>query len=285
MKRKLSWKPKYLLEQLDGDPDEAKWLLSFVLGLRMSEKIGLTWDCLNLKPRGGKPATVGIRQQLQWKTSEHGCGRRDNETGLFPCGHISCGRCPKQIGGGGLHIVPVIKTAAGKRTLPLPTHLQKLLIEHQKRQAQMKKLHAGTNEQDPLPGLDNLVFSTVNGRPMSQQLENKAWHALCEKFGVPVQRGHINRHVAATLLAEAEVPPDRAQLILGWSSARMLSTCTHLRAVKHAVEPIQDLEKVMLERQTNARFRAALKAKKLAEMEASLAGVAIANDPESTQAP
>lgn len=265
-----SWKPKYLLEQLDGDPDEAKWLLSFVLGLRMSEKIGLTWDCLNLKPRGGKPATVTIKQQLQWQVSEHGCGKRDNETALYPCGYRSSKACPKQIGGGGLHIVPVTKTAAGKRTLPLPTQLQKLLLEHQKRQAAVKKMDTGTKDWDPLPGLDNLVFTTANGRPMSQQLENKAWHALCEKFNVPVQRGHLNRHVVATLLAEAEVPPERAQLILGWSSARMLSTYTHLRAVKHAVEPIQDLERVMLERQTSARSRAVVKAKKLADKKAAL---------------
>lgn len=254
-----SWKPKYLLERLDGDPNEAKWLLSFVLGLRMSEKIGLTWDCLNLRPRNGKPATVIIKQQLQWKVSEHGCGKRDNETGEYPCGKRSSRACPKQKGGGGLHIVPVTKTAAGKRTLPLPTQLQKLLLEHQKRQAKVKKEFAGTKDWDPLPGLEDLVFTTANGRPMSQQLENKAWHALCEKFNVPTQRGHLSRHVVATLLAEAEVPPERAQLILGWSSARMLSTYTHLRAVKHAIEPIQDLERVMLERQTKARSRTATK--------------------------
>lgn len=247
------WKPQYLLQQLEGSPDEAKWLLTFVMGLRMSEKLGLTWDCLKLKPSKGKVPTITIKQQLAWKTSQHGCGKRDSKTGDFPCGYKSSQYCTKQIGGGGLFISPVTKTTAGKRELPIPTQLHKLLVEHKKQQTNIKEKAIADGTWEPLDGLEELIFLKPDGKPISQQRENDRWHEMCDLYGVPRQRGHLSRHTVATLLAEANVPPERAQLILGWSSARMMSTYTHLKAIKHAVEPLQDLERVLLERQKPSR--------------------------------
>lgn len=254
-----SWKPQHLLQKLENTPEEVRWLMSFVMGLRMSEKLGITWDCLSLKPSRGKPPTVTIKQQLAWNVSEHGCGKRDSKTTKFPCGYVSSAYCPKQIGGGGLKIAPYTKTK-GVRTLPLPSRIHKLLVEQKKSQDKIKKQAIDAGTWKPLPGLEELIFLKEDGSPISQQRENDRWHELCDEFGVPRQRGHLSRHIVATLLAEAEVPPERAQLILGWSSAKMMSTYVHLRAVKHAVEPLQELEALMTQRQAGAKS-----AKKLAE--------------------
>jgi integrase len=256
-----------LLRNLEGNLDQAKWLLTFLLGLRVSEKLGLTWDCLNLKPAMGKPATIEIKQQLARSLSTHGCGKRTDQK--YPCGKRSAEHCPKRIEGKGLYIKRDTKTTAGNRVLPLPTKLQGLLIEHKERWDSRQRGftvtwtshdHGKDTEYtfpkwEPLKGLENLVFSMPDGKPISQQQENRDWHALCEKYGFDTERNHLNRHTTATMLAEAGVPPETAKMILGHNSERMVAYYTHLKATKHTLEPLQELEKTLLERTMSAAKR------------------------------
>jgi integrase len=273
-------RPKQLLEQLDGDLNEAKWLLTFLLGLRISEKLGLTWDCINLEPKQGEPATIDIKQQLARDLSKHGCGNREGSK--YPCGKRSAEHCPKRITGKGLYIKPQLKTSEGRRILPLPETLRILLIEHKERWTYLKKgdglewINHGPDgdhtvsfpKWEPIKGLENLVFTMPDGKPISHQQENKDWHALCQKFGLEMSRGHLNRHATATILAESGVPPEVAKLILGHSNERMTAYYTHLKSIRHTLEPLQELEKTLMERQSTI---AALTADDLDRIEKQLA--------------
>lgn len=252
-------RPRQLLTYLEGNADQAKWLTTFLLGLRISEKLGLTWDCIDLEPKRGHPATIQIKQQLLRDLSKHGCGSRKGAS--HPCGKRSAEHCPKRITGQGLYLAPFTKTEHGKRTLPIPPNLAVLLEEHRERWEYVKDVGSleWTNHSEeegdselrltwePLEGLENLVFTMPDAKPISHQTENDNWHRLCSKYGFTNSRGHISRHVTATMLAEAGVPPETAKLILGHSSERMTAFYTHLKATKHALEPLQNLELAILE--------------------------------------
>lgn len=244
--------PAKLLRALDGSKDQTMWLMSFFLGVRMGELIGLTWDRVHLT---AEVPHVEIRQQLARSLSTHGCAG----PGARPtCGQRSAANCPQRVVGGGLYIKPITKTAAGKRKLPLPDALRIALIEQKERHDALKaegtlqwEEHDEDDDDlgpvivtmtwDPLPGLEDLVFTTDGGRPITSQEYTKRWNALCEKAGVTYQRGHLNRHITATLLAERGVRPEIAKLILGHQSERMAEFYTHLKTLKHAREPLESL--------------------------------------------
>jgi integrase len=244
-----TWKPQHLLHKLRDDPDEAKWLVTFLYGVRMSEKLGLTWDCVHLNTTK-KLATIEIKQQLKWHLSEHGCGPR-NTDGSHRCTKRSAQHCPQRIGTSGLYIHPDTKSTNGRRTLPITPHLRTLLLAHKKRQDIARK----SPDWNPLPGLENLVFTKADGKPISQQLENKAWKALCDRFGVELDRGHLSRHTVASMLAHSGVGLETTKLILGHGSEKISQLYTHLNTAKHTKEPLEALENLLLTRNTKSDER------------------------------
>ncbi len=62
---------------------------------------------------------------------------------------------------------------------------------------------------DPRPDFADLVFLRPNGKFINQNDDNDDWHNLLTEYldeGEPRRRGHLNRHITATLLAENGVP-------------------------------------------------------------------------------
>lgn len=218
--RKL-WIPQHLLQKLHGNADEARWLLSFLYGIRQSEVLGLTDDCLYLTSK--KPRIV-IKQQLARKDVRHGCGKRDPKTLTYPCEQKTAGGCPERKGGGGYYIKTKVKTRAGERTLPLVEPVLSVLKAHMKAQRASRQ----SDEWKPVSGLEKLVFTSPSGSPRRQTVDNELWHKLLKDHDVPHERGHLARHISATLLAEAGVPLEVVKRIIGHSETAMTAYYTHI---------------------------------------------------------
>lgn len=211
------WITYRLARLLEGDSDEARWLFTFLLAIRQSEKLGLQWSCFKNLTNAKGQATVEIRQQLA--------------------------RHPDS---GQLYIKPDTKTAAGKRIIPLDDRLVKIILAHKARQAELAK----RGDWDPLPELDDLVFTSATGKPIRHQTDSKQWAKLLEENRIPFVRQHAMRHLAISLLITNNQPIEIVRAIAGHhSEAITRATYTHV-AVSAKVAPMEGLiDRVFRERE------------------------------------
>lgn len=106
------------------------------------------------------------------------------------------------------------KTRAGVRTLPLTPEARRVLTRHLRRHA----------------AIGGHVFTTPDGRPLSEHKVSDYWNDLLTRAGIghlcrncasdencstSVRRFHSSRHTAATLLLEDGVPLEVVSAILG----------------------------------------------------------------------
>lgn len=217
---RLTWTAQHLLGKLEGHDDEARWWCAF-LGMRQSEVLGLTDDCLRLTSKSR--ATLTVKQQLARHVSRHGCGLPIK--GEFPCGQKSAADCPKRTGETGLYIKQDTKTEASRRVIPVVEPFYSVIRAHMNRQRALR----ASERFNPLPGvgMDRLVFTSRTGRPRRHQRDNEQWHALLDEFGVPNMRGHLARHVTVSLLISQGVAPDVVKQIVGHSDLVMTEYYTH----------------------------------------------------------
>lgn len=203
------WVPQQLIKHLEGDDDEARWLVS-LLGLRQMEALGLTDD--SLKGKGANLRLV-VNKQLARQHAKHGCGT--NKQGKWECGR-QADRCPERAAPTRIYLKEDLKTADGERTIPLVEPFAGALRRQLRKQQQLRK----SPEFAPLPGagMDTLLFTTATGRPRKPQTDGKEWKALLERSKVPYDlRGHDARHLTASVLLELGFANDVIQKILGWS--------------------------------------------------------------------
>ena len=92
------------------------------------------------------------------------------------------------------------KTKAGRRTISLPRNVVVALREHRIQQLQTR-LSLGLGR----PGPDALVFSTIEGSPMSPRKLSRDWLRACASLGLPRVRFHALRHSHASALIAAGV--------------------------------------------------------------------------------
>ena len=149
------------------------------LGLRPSELIGLTWDCLYLLNVKGK-ATLTVKQQL----AQHDA----NIEGIS-----------------GYYIKPLTKNKK-KRTIPLPEPWRLALVEQRS-----KNIKASDGEWS-----QQLVFLRPNGRHWTRQAYTETWHQLLKAFANSLPedirqampkammewRVYYIRHMAVSLLTQ-----------------------------------------------------------------------------------
>ena len=168
------------LDATRGHRLHVAFLLLVVYGLREGEDLGLAWDDVDLVNN-----TINIRQQIQ---------RID----------------------GRLQAVPV-KTAAGRRTLPLVPMVREALIRHA--EAQGVKLQVDVVPDIPTKfATDRLVNVSTVGGPIEAQNFLRAFRRATAAAGVRDIAIHHIRHTTATLLKREGVDPRDAQLILGHSN-------------------------------------------------------------------
>ena len=59
----------------------------------------------------------------------------------------------------------------------------------------------------PPKKMDNLIFLKPDGNLITLNRDNEDWRMYLELAGVNGWRGHLNRHITATLFANAKNPP------------------------------------------------------------------------------
>ena len=199
-KRKMAYKLPMLL---DGHPQEARWLIQLMTGIRQSEALALDWvssfKYLD-ENRADRPPRMIIKQQLV----------RDPDTGE-------------------LSIEQRTKSRSSTRIIPLDAALVEILRAHKKRQMEIKK----SPKWNPEPWAKNLVFCEPDGRPTSHQRDHKRWRALLKSFREQLQgdeiRLHGLRHLFASIAITSGQTPEELKQILGHgSTAVAAATYIHL---------------------------------------------------------
>ncbi|WP_292698049.1 site-specific integrase [Microbacterium sp. 69-10] len=162
-------------------PDAARWYLALVYGLRPSELLGLEASHLD---RGA--GVVRVRQQLA------------------------------RVVGEGMRILPYTKTDAGRRDIPVPEAVIKLIDRAIERRMQMR-LEYGARyvewENDGEP--TSLLFTQDDGTPIDSNVHRRAWRELLASVGVPAERPYIGRHTAASVMIEMGMDIAVVSSILG----------------------------------------------------------------------
>lgn len=153
----------------------AAFMMPLIYGMRRGEVLGLRWGDVDFARN-----KLRIRQQLQ------------------------------RIGG--KLVQGPVKTAAGRRDLPLVALLREELARmFVQRFGKPVAMHS---DQDAV--CQELVFVSTAGTPVDpKNFANREFHRLCDQAGVRHIRFHDNRHTTATLLKNLGVPDRDIQLILG----------------------------------------------------------------------
>jgi integrase len=75
----------------------------------------------------------------------------------------------------------------------------------------------------PPIGFEKSLFLRPNGTVIRLPDDNDDWHALLKQYGYGYWRGHLNRHITATMLADLIPPPSEmvVKSILGHNSTSM----------------------------------------------------------------
>lgn len=195
-----------LLETARKRRNFARWIFALALGLRQGEVLGLRWTDIDFD----KGVAWVRRGRLRPKYA-HGC-RED------------CGRKP----GFCLQKVPTRpetadpKSRAGKRPVPLPEQLAKILRRHKEEQDRERALARDL-------WLDKgYVFASEVGEPLNPSTDYHHWKRLLREAGVRDGRLHDARHTASTVLLLLGVPERIVMAIMGWSSASMAKRYQHV---------------------------------------------------------
>lgn len=223
-----------ILRNIEGRDDYLRWMLAFY-GLRQSEVLGLTDDCL-LNLQDAEKASLDVKQQLGRRYKQHGCGHA-NLQGQHPCGKSDGRSCPKARGLEGLYLKEP-KTQAGVRRIPLTGHLLTAARKHLRKQRALRQSPTFA----PLPGLGTLLFTSPTGAPRRHQDDSRAWRALLEELEIPHMRGHLARHLTVSILAASGAMPSTIALIVGHSDIASQAVYTHLNqnAMRSPLRSLED---------------------------------------------
>jgi integrase len=101
------------------------------------------------------------------------------------------------------------KTAKGRRMIALSPSLALLLKEYKEKQA-LERAMVGTAPKD-----DDLVFSTLEGKPLLPDTISQAWAKIVKRAGLNHFRLHDARHTHASLMLKQGAHPKIVQERLG----------------------------------------------------------------------
>jgi integrase len=115
------------------------------------------------------------------------------------------------------------KSAGSRRTIALPPSAILTLKEHEERQT-LERTILGLSLKD-----DDLVFSTLEGKPLRPKTVTHVWTKLAAGAGVKAIRLHDARHTHASLMLKHGIHPKIAQERLGHSSIQVtIDTYSHV---------------------------------------------------------
>lgn len=204
-----------LLVSVANDPRRAAhWGVALMAGLRQGERLGLTYDAVNLNT-----GTITVSWQLQRLKWQHGC----LEAGKVTCGRKQGGACPdkhvdiptdqeaQRVYGGLWLTRPKSKT--GWREVPIADELGDALAAYMR---------------TTTPGDAGLLFHRGDGHPIDPRDDSAGWDADLRAAGVPDVPLHSARHTTSSLLFYLDVPEQIRMQILGHSSAAVTRGYTHV---------------------------------------------------------
>ncbi len=213
-----------LVATIEGEPPmwRVRWLMALQTGARQGECLGLEWERVFLTP--GAEA-VDVSWQLQRVPWRHGRGC-ECEAG------VSAARCHvrEPDAAEDFELRPCYlgrwfqrpKTAASIRAVPIQGRLvEAFWALHEER----AEVHGQVRDGD-------LVFCDLQGRPLTPQADNRAWHELCERAGVRDVDLHSARHTMVSLMLEAGVDPEIIRQLVGHST--LVSTRHYLHVSQDA---------------------------------------------------
>ncbi len=123
----------------------------------------------------------------------------------------------------GSYVFTQPKSAKSRRTIALSPSSVLTLTEHKEKQEEACAVLGGPLQQD------DLVFSTLEGRPLRPNTITRAWVTVATKAGVTPIRLHDARHTHASLMLKQGVHPKIVQERLGHASIQMtLDTYSHV---------------------------------------------------------
>lgn len=200
---------------LEAAGDNPRWWIALGLGLRQGEALGLRWSDVDLE---ADPPLITVRRALSRRAGQ----------GL---------------------VLAEPKSAAGRRIVPMPEAIARLMRAHH--QAQRMARMAAPKWYD-----NDLVFCQANGKPTDPRKDWGAWKALLKEAGVRNYRLHDARHGAATTWLATGVEPRVAMELLGHSQISLTQRYTHVRPeyMKAAAEKIgAALDQLQPDRATTRR--------------------------------
>jgi len=209
----------------DKHPDYCRFLLQ-LLGIRKAERLGLTWDAVHLDI---KDPYIFVSKQLdRYETPDLELkANKGKKRSDFPQGWF---------------IKPHTKTK-NSRTIYLTEPFLSALREYRKtweswnkewktNRPEQLKTHQeweknGKKGEEPKVyppiGFEKSLFLRSNGTLIRLPDDNDDWHGILKHYNFKYWRGHLNRHITATMLADLVPPPSEmvVKSILGHNSTSM----------------------------------------------------------------
>ena len=137
-------------------------------------------------------------------------------------GRVHVTRSLHQLGGGEI-VIRSPKSERSRRVVSLPPSAGEVLREHRAGQARQC-----TELRNELKG-DDLVFSSLDGKPLRPDTVTHAWVKLVRRIGLDGTRLHDARHTHASLMLKQGVHPKIVQERLGHASIQLtLDTYSHV---------------------------------------------------------
>lgn len=208
---------KNLALHIRGDDNELRWLLAISTGARQMEILSLTWDKFRyLLDEQKQTPRVFISHQL----------RRAEIDGK------KTWRLEQQV-----------KTPSSHRVIALDSRIVEVIKRYREDiQGAWKR---DTKKWRPLQGLENLVFTLPNGRPVTPTLDNKRYRETLRRFGLPYVRQHWLRHFAASTMVANGANIEAVAAILGHGSVSVTRAVYVHDDLRPMIEPIKGLVDAM----------------------------------------
>ena len=200
---------KFMRWMKKNAPDDYCRFLFQLLGLRRAERLGLTWD--NVRGLNTKNPVLVISQQLaRYEKTEYDYNLRSKKNRDLSGWYIKKWTKTKKI-----------------RKIPLQGAFLTELRDYKKQWDANKKIWEpirevqledhkkwianGKKGEEPIvippKKMDNLIFLKPDGNLITLNRDNEDWRMYLDFAGVNGWRGHLNRHITATLFANAKNPP------------------------------------------------------------------------------
>jgi integrase len=218
----------------DNHPDYCRFLLQ-LLAMRRGERLGLTWDEVHLEV--SEPYMYINKQldryenpDLELKVNK-GKKRSDFPQGWFLKPHTKT-RNNRTV----LLTEPFLSALKNYKKTWDSWNKEWSKTRPEQLKAHKKWVDGGKIGEEPKVyppiGFENSLFLRKNGTLIRLSDDNDDWHKILKDYEFSYWRGHLNRHITATLLADLTPPPSEmvVKSILGHESTSMTYWYARLRA-------------------------------------------------------